>query len=76
MGYDGEKGSVPRVVKDAAQYLRQTGDALHFSANQNLTYTEQTRIQVCRTKVSLDVPQRLLCYVQLKKRSIVAMSSH
>ncbi|KAI0304322.1 hypothetical protein B0F90DRAFT_1625846 [Multifurca ochricompacta] len=25
MGYDGEKGGVPRVVKDCAQYLRQTG---------------------------------------------------
>ena len=28
MGYDGEKGGVPRVVKDCAQYLRQTG--AHF----------------------------------------------
>ena len=25
MGYDGEKGGVPRVVKDCVQYLRQTG---------------------------------------------------
>lgn len=25
MGYEGEKGGVPRVVKDCAQYLRQTG---------------------------------------------------
>lgn len=25
MGYDGEKGGVPRVVKDCARYLRQTG---------------------------------------------------
>ncbi|KAF8887151.1 CDC42 rho GTPase-activating protein [Infundibulicybe gibba] len=25
MGYDGEKGSIPRVVKDAIQYLRETG---------------------------------------------------
>jgi hypothetical protein len=25
MGYDGEKGGVPRVVKDCAQYLRQSG---------------------------------------------------
>lgn len=25
MGYDGEKGGVPRVVKDAIQYLRDTG---------------------------------------------------
>ena len=25
MGYDGEKGGVPRVVKDCGQYLRQTG---------------------------------------------------
>jgi Rho GTPase-activating protein 1 len=25
MGYDGEKGGIPRVVKDAIQYLRGTG---------------------------------------------------
>jgi Rho GTPase-activating protein 1 len=25
MGYDGEKSGIPRVVKDCAQYLRQTG---------------------------------------------------
>ncbi|KAI0033134.1 hypothetical protein K488DRAFT_78077 [Vararia minispora EC-137] len=25
MGYDGEKGGIPRVVKDAIQYLRETG---------------------------------------------------
>ena len=25
MGYNGEKGGVPRVIKDAAQYLRETG---------------------------------------------------
>ena len=26
MGYDGEKGGIPRVVKDCIQYLRDTGD--------------------------------------------------
>lgn len=26
MGYDGEKGAVPRVVKDCVQYLRETGE--------------------------------------------------
>ena len=25
MGYEGEKGGIPRVVKDCTQYLRQTG---------------------------------------------------
>jgi Rho GTPase-activating protein 1 len=25
MGYNGEKGGVPRVIKDAAHYLRDTG---------------------------------------------------
>lgn len=25
MGYDGEKGAVPRVVKDCIQFLRETG---------------------------------------------------
>ena len=25
MGFDGEKGSIPRVVKDAIQYIRESG---------------------------------------------------
>lgn len=25
MGYDGEKGGIPRVIKDSIQYLRETG---------------------------------------------------
>ena len=29
MGYDGEKGGIPRVVKDCIQYLRDTGDIFH-----------------------------------------------
>ena len=33
MGYDGEKGGVPRVVKDCAQYLRQTGALVILSHN-------------------------------------------
>jgi len=31
MGYDGEKGGVPRVVKDCAQYLRHTGAPVNLS---------------------------------------------
>jgi len=31
MGYDGEKGGVPRVVKDCVQYLRQTGAPVAFT---------------------------------------------
>ena len=31
MGYDGEKGGIPRVVKDCIQYLRDTGNA--FTTN-------------------------------------------
>ena len=31
MGYNGEKGGVPRVVKDCAQYLRQTGASVSLS---------------------------------------------
>ena len=27
MGYDGEKGGIPRVVKDCIQYLRETGNS-------------------------------------------------
>jgi Rho GTPase-activating protein 1 len=30
MGYDGEKGGIPRVVRDAIQYLRDRGEA-HYS---------------------------------------------
>lgn len=30
MGYNGEKGGIPRVVKDAIQYLRETGN--HFTS--------------------------------------------
>jgi len=26
MGYEGEKGGIPRVVKDAIQFLRDTGE--------------------------------------------------
>lgn len=28
MGFDGEKGGLPRVVKDCIQYLRSTGETL------------------------------------------------
>ena len=28
MGYNGEKGGIPRVVKDCIQYLRETGTIL------------------------------------------------
>jgi Rho GTPase-activating protein 1 len=31
MGFNGEKGGVPRVVKDCAQYLRQTGAPISLS---------------------------------------------
>jgi len=27
MGYDGEKGGIPKVVRDAIQYLRDRGEA-------------------------------------------------
>jgi Rho GTPase-activating protein 1 len=34
MGYSGEKGGIPRVVKDCIQYLRETGtfDSSHLGA--------------------------------------------
>jgi hypothetical protein len=32
MGYDGEKGGIPRVVKDCIQYLRETGILVHEDA--------------------------------------------
>lgn len=28
MGYDGEKGGIPRVVRDAIQFLRDTGETV------------------------------------------------
>ena len=31
MGYNGEKGGIPRVVKDCVQYLRQTGTPVSVS---------------------------------------------
>jgi Rho GTPase-activating protein 1 len=37
MGYDGEKGGVPRVVKDCVQYLRQTGAPVAFRPSHRLT---------------------------------------
>lgn len=33
MGYNGEKGGIPRVVKDAIQYLRETGIQLILSTH-------------------------------------------
>jgi Rho GTPase-activating protein 1 len=30
MGYDGEKGGVPRVVKDCVEYLRQSGASSQY----------------------------------------------
>ena len=35
MGYDGEKGGIPRVVKDTIQFLRETG--VSFSSIQDNT---------------------------------------
>lgn len=32
MGFDGEKGGLPRVVKDCIQYLRSTGRTRHMCA--------------------------------------------
>ena len=41
MGYDGEKGGVPRVVKDCAQYLRQTGASVSLSPNPSSHHVSQ-----------------------------------
>ena len=35
MGYSGEKGGIPRVVKDAAHYLRDTGNHLPALMSEN-----------------------------------------
>jgi len=32
MGFDGEKGSAPRVVKDAIQYIRESGASFFDSS--------------------------------------------
>ena len=58
MGYDGEKGGVPRVVKDCAQYLRQTGALVIFRTIPQLT----SLYKVSLTRVYFDVPRVLpLC---------------
>lgn len=46
MGFDGEKGGVPRVVKDCIQYLRETG--MHF-----VVYSSRVAYpvgQACKTR--------------------------
>ena len=37
MGVDGEKGAIPRVVKDCAQYIRSTGSSCRPAWNSSLT---------------------------------------
>ncbi|KAI0297651.1 hypothetical protein BC826DRAFT_1090815 [Russula brevipes] len=57
MGYDGEKGGVPRVVKDCAQYLRQTGltDEGLFRRSPNSSTLKQVKEAYDRGQVvSLD----------------------
>ncbi|KAF9783417.1 Rho GTPase activation protein [Thelephora terrestris] len=43
MGYDGEKGGIPRVIKDSIQYLRETGleEEGLFRRSPNLTLLNQ-----------------------------------
>lgn len=53
MGYDGEKGGVPRVVKDCAQYLRQTGASVSLSPNPRLTLSRKASPM----RVYFDVPR-------------------
>ncbi|KAA1469611.1 Rho GTPase activation protein [Dentipellis sp. KUC8613] len=57
MGYDGEKGGVPRVVKDCVQYLRETGlsDAGLFRRSPNSALLRQVQEAYDRGQVvSLD----------------------
>lgn len=41
MGYNGEKGSIPWVIRDAAQYLRKTGIVIHPQLATALIYYEK-----------------------------------
>lgn len=60
MGYDGEKGGVPRVVKDCIQYLRETGkNSLSDAAT--ICLCSCAAYQVSRTKVSSEDRQALRC---------------
>ncbi|KAI0248596.1 Rho GTPase activation protein [Lactifluus subvellereus] len=71
MGYDGEKGGVPRVVKDCGQYLRQTGltDEGLFRRSPNSAILRQVKEAYDRGQVvsldSFDDPH--LAAVLLKK---------
>jgi hypothetical protein len=53
MGYDGEKGGAPRVVKDCVQYLRQTGTSVVLSPNPSSHYVSQASPM----RVYFDVPR-------------------
>ncbi|KAH9179346.1 CDC42 rho GTPase-activating protein [Lactarius sanguifluus] len=68
MGYDGEKGGVPRVVKDCAQYLRQDSEGL-FRRSPNSSTLRQVKEAYDRGQVvsldSFDDPH--LAAVLLKK---------
>lgn len=33
MGFDGEKGGLPRVVRDCIQFLRESGECIHLSSH-------------------------------------------
>ena len=58
MGYDGEKGGVPRVVKDCARYLRQTGTLLFIRG----TSLSDHFCQALPARDYSDVPQTPLLY--------------
>lgn len=59
MGVDGEKGGIPRVVRDCIQYLRETGSFISLSPIHqaskvwgNLSLHADVRIQVWKKKAS------------------------
>lgn len=63
MGYDGEKGGIPRVVRDAIQYLRDRGE-VHYSICGSI---ELIFLQVFTKMASSGVPRYLPFFVLLKK---------
>jgi hypothetical protein len=60
MGFNGEKGGIPRVVKDCIQYIRETGVDLPFYRLYSMSLIGL--LQVCQRKVYSGGRLRLRCF--------------
>ena len=66
MGHNGEKGGVPKVVRDCIQYLRETGGLLSSSYSD---YSLTLLVQGCVKKVFFDVLPSLLCFAPPRRHT-------